>query len=304
LTIDKDHLKAFLKKQKVETLKKNKLLVESFIEDYADNFIMFCDLSKGKVDIKFCEDKEDKRRWTAYVHLTTSLPYRGAVGRQVKYFVMWSGTILGMVHLTSPLAQLKLRDEYIGSTGKDKWKSKILNKIYNVETCVAISSYSGYLTGKLLVYTIFSNEVKRYLKNKYKEDPIGFEITSLYGKSSLYNRIPFLKYLGLTDGNSAVYISDEDWKKILKEYYEVYPNTKTNRLAPVKFQIVDKLSAWYKKNNLEFPFEYNKQEFRRGVYFGYTRDCEDLEAMVNNWRRRWYLPRLRRLWVKKHECRE
>lgn len=275
---------------KRETLEKSKKVIEKYKEEYEKNLKLDCNLLKDNITVKFCETEKEKQKWTAFVHLTTSLPYRGAVGRQVKIFIYCGDCIIGMVHLTSPMAQLKLRDEYIKFT--DKWNQ--LKQIYNIETCVAIPKYSNLLTGKLLVYIVFSEEVVNYLKNKYKTNVIGFETTSLYGKSSLYNRIDFLKYLGLSEGMSAVYIKDEEWKKILQQYKEIYPNTNTNRIAPVKYQIVDKLSGWYKKNNIDFPYKYKSECFKRGVYFGYYNKCTT-ETAIENWRNRWLIGRAKRL---------
>ena len=287
---NKSDLKELFKEYKEETLLKNKKLIDNYKSDYEENLKKECNLLKDKITLEFCETKEQKQKWTAFVHLTTSLPYRGAVGRQIKLFVKCKDCIIGMVHLVSPLAQSKVRDEYLKFD--NKWEQ--LKGVYNIETCVSIEKYANLLTGQLLVYTTFSNEVVSYIESKYPEKVIGFETTSLYGKSSIYNRIHFFKYLGLTEGLSAVYLKDEEWKKIWAEYNQVFPNTKTNRIAPVKFQIVDKLSKYYKKQKKEFPYVYQSKSFQRGVYFGYKRDI-NLEDSVEEWRNRWLKGRMERL---------
>lgn len=287
---DKEHLRELFKEFKEETLEKNKKLIDKYVDDYKQNLQLSCDLLKDKISVEICETKEQKQRWTAYVHLTTSLPWRGSVGRQVKLFIKCNNHILGMVHLVSPLAQSKVRDEYLNF--ENKWEQ--LKGVYNIETCVATPKYSNLLTGKLLIYIVFSNVVVEYLEAKYGDKVIGFETTSLYGKSSIYNRIPFFKYLGLTEGLSAVYLKDEEWTKLYEEYKQVFPNTKTNRLAPVKFQIVDKLSRYYAKHNMEFPYTYKSESFRRGVYFGYVQD-KSLTVAINEWRNRWLIGRMNRL---------
>ena len=288
--MNKQELRSMFSEFKKETLEKNKNIIDKYRNDYNRNLEIDCDLINDEISVEICETKEQKQKWTAYVHLTTSLPYRGAVGRQVKLFVKCGNHILGMVHLVSPLAQMKVRDEYLNF--KNKWED--LKGVYNIETCVATPKYSNYLTGKLLIYATFSDYVVNYLEEKYQNKVIGFETTSLYGKSSIYNRIPFFKYLGLTEGLSAVYLKDEEWQKIYAEYKQVYPNTKTNRIAPVKFQIVDKLSKYYKKQGLEFPYDYQSQSFQRGVYFGYIED-KALDSRVEDWRNRWLYGRIERL---------
>lgn len=288
--VDKQELRELFTEQKEETLQKNKMLLEKYQDEYNNNLSKDIDLLNGNISIEFCETKDQIQKWKAFVHLTTSLPWKGAVGRQVKYFVKCDNAIIGMIHLTSPLAQCAVRDAYCAFD--NKWED--LKHIYNIETCVSISKWSSLLTGKLCLYTVFSNEVKQYLQNKYGDNVVGFETTSLYGKSSIYNRIPFFKYLGLTEGLSAVYISDNDWRKLWAEYKTVYPNTKTNRLAPVKFQIVDKMAKYYKKIGKEFPYTYSSANFKRGVYFGYCID-KSLEEQINDWRNRWLVGRIKRL---------
>lgn len=288
--VDKQELRELFTEQKEETLQKNKTLLEKYQDEYNNNLSKDIDLLNGNISIEFCETKDQIQKWKAFVHLTTSLPWKGAVGRQVKYFVKCDDAIIGMIHLTSPLAQCAVRDAYCAFD--NKWED--LKHIYNIETCVSISKWSSLLTGKLCLYTVFSNEVKQYLQNKYGDNVVGFETTSLYGKSSIYNRIPFFKYLGLTEGLSAVYISDNDWRKLWAEYKTVYPNTKTNRLAPVKFQIVDKMAKYYKKIGREFPYTYSSTNFKRGVYFGYCIN-KSLDEQIDTWRNRWLVGRIKRL---------
>jgi len=186
-----------------------------------------------------------------------------------------------------------------------------MNGLVNIQTCVPTPEYSHLLTGKLLVYLIFTKEVADYYYNKYGDHLIGVTTTSLFGKSSMYNRLKQLSYLGLSDGMSAVYIPDDEWHKLLKEYYSRFPNTQTNRLAPVKFQIIDKLAKKYKSEGRDFPYTYQSLSFRRGVYFGYM--CKNgkdvllgkqdmplyelptVHKAYNMWKDRWFVPRFSRI---------
>lgn len=276
---------------RLDNLSKNKLLTEFYEEQYSRDVLEEIDLLNGRIEISFCESQEQKRQWKAYVLMTSSFPWRGAVGRQVKMFVNCNGIPVGMIHLTSPMAQMRVRDAYVNFT--DKWKE--LQQYYNIEVCIPLPKYAHLLTGKLLVYSVFSQEVYTYLEGKYATNVMGFETTSLYGRSSMYNRIPFLKYLGLTDGLSAVYIKDEEWESILSDYKLKFPKQKGNRLAPVKFQIVDKLNKWYQSRGIEFPYKYQDVSFRRGVYLGKTKDHDiSLSDSVDEWRKRWLKKRMGR----------
>lgn len=296
--VNKRDKRGLMYEQKQESLEKNKKLINKYRLDYDMELTSTCDLLSDNIYIQHCSNQTLKQKWTAFVHLTTSLPYRNSVGRQVKLFIVCGKSIIGMVHLTSAMAQLKLRDEYLGWSYDEKWTNKKINGIYNVQTCVSMK-YQDLLTCKLLVYCVFSKEIKSLLMNLYRDKVNGIEITSLYGKSSVYNRIPFLKYLGKTEGNSAVLISDENWKKLLNEYNIRFAKKRgkaisKTRLAPVKFQIINKMEEEYIRNNETFPYDYKKVEFERGVYFGSDFDYS-LNERINQWKTRWLIPRMERL---------
>lgn len=268
---------------------KNSALIKRWESDYNADNSGSVNLLTGKISVDFCETPDEKRKWKAYTLVTSSFPWRGAVGRQVKAFIKCDEVILGMIHLTSPLAQMRVRDAYLDF--ENKWTQ--LQEFYNIETCIPMPNYSRFLTGKLLVYIVFSEDTYSYLENKYGQRVSGFEVTSLYGKSSMYNRIPFLKYLGKTDGMSAIYITEEEWKNLLKDYKSKFPEMKSNRIAPVKFQIVDKLSKWYTSRGQAFPFEYHSEVYRRGVYVGKRSDHNvTTEESISEWKRRWLKKRM------------
>lgn len=272
--------------------KKNSGLIEKWSRAYNKENKTIPDLLNGEVSIRFCETPEEKKKWKAYVLLTSSSPWRGAVGRQVKAFMECDGVTIGMIHLTSPLAQMRVRDSYLNF--EDKWVQ--LQEFYNIETCIPMPNCANLLTGKLLVYLVFSKNVYDYLGEKYKQAVTGFEVTSLYGKSSMYNRIPFLKYLGKTDGMSAIYITDEQWRALLADYKRKFPEMAKNRMAPVKFQIIDKLSKWYISRGEEFPFDYQSEVYKRGVYVGLKKDHDvSTDESITEWRERWLIKRMERI---------
>ena len=298
MSVDKLKLRALFDESKQESLVKNKKIIDQFIDEYNEDQKKTADLVNGKITVLPCETTKEKRRWAAYVHLEHSMPYRGGVGRRVQFLVYCDDVVIGMFQLMSPMAQCRVRDQNMEWTDKEtKWKN--VNRCYNISICCPVRKYANVLTGKLLVFTIFSKEVVDYMAKKYDHEVLGFETTSLYGKSAMYNRIPFLKFLGLTDGYSAICITDGEWKKIRDEWRERLPNNKqagkdTSRLAEVKYQVIHKLKGWYKKNKIDFPYNYEDVSYRRGVYFGFTPDCPSLDSRIAEWRKRWLTGRLER----------
>ncbi len=304
MNITKEQMRKLMWEQKVETLKNNRDVVLEYLEAYRNNLTLSCDLMNDEIGIVVCSRKSEVSMWNAFTHLTTSLPFRGSLGRSLKFFAVCNGHILGMVNMRSAPAQCGLRDEYLGWSHADKWKEYRMNTIFDIGVCVSTRRYADFLTGKMLVYIAFSDEIVNQLKEKYvrrrpsfdlgdmaiRDDGIlGYMVTSLYGKNSMYNRIPFLKYLGKSKGYSGIYLSDEEWKKVRREFRRVFPD----KLLPLKFQAIDRLSIHYKKQGKEFPYAVSNAAWQRGVYFGHLKDAgKPLAEMVEDWRSRWFAKRV------------
>ncbi len=303
MEITKDQMRDLMWEQKAETLRNDRDSILEHLGAYRNNLALSCDLMNDEVRIVVCRRKSEVLMWNAYTHLTTSLPFRGSLGRSLKFFVECNGHVLGMVNMRSAPAQCDLRDKYLGWSHADKWKEYKMNSIFDIGVCVSTRKYANLLTGKLLVYAAFSANIVSQLRKKYdrkrssfdlegidaKDDGIlGYMVTSLYGKSSIYNRIPFLKYLGNSKGYSGIYLSDDEWQNVKKEFREVFPG----KLLPLKFQVIDRLSIHYKKRGKEFPYMVRNTAWRRGVYFGHLRDAgKPLVEMIGDWRERWFLKR-------------
>jgi len=309
--LEKLKLREIVKTNKESTLLKNKSKIEEFLPDIEKIQSNLPKIEKIDPYIFFCDEKYWKNIWTVLVHTTSSLPFKEVVGRRIKILIRDKQTdyILGMVHLSSDLSSISLRDKFISWKNDLKWKG--INKLLNIQTCVPTPVFSQYLTGKLLVYLSFTKEVVDKYKILYSENLIGLTTTSLYGKSSMYNRIPFLNYLGLTIGTSVLHISDEIWSKILADAKIKLGNIKPkNRLNYNRHELFEKLRGFYRKNKLEWPYKIDQteqQENKRGVYFGYT--CQngqnvllknetpiynniDVDYRFNEWKNRWLNKRI------------
>lgn len=289
--MDKEKQLEFISMQKDEILSRYCWMIDKYRDEYEYNNNLDIDLDSADIRLVFAESKDDIQKWKVFSMLTTSLGGEDAVGRRLKVFVYADDMIIGMLQFCSPLAILGERDKYLNLTEN---KFQILKGVYNIGSCLPIRKYAHLLTGKLLIYAAFSNEVREKLQSRYGDKVIGYETTSLYGKSSMYNRIPFLKFLGVSKGYSAVHISLEDWKKIMQEYFSIFPRKMGKQMGLKKYQILDRLNKYYKKLNKPFPYEYKSTLFQRGIYFGYAID-KSLDEQVQEWRRRWYFPRKERL---------
>jgi len=236
----------------------------------------------------------------------------GEVGRRIHYLVRdrETGFIIGIVGLASDLT-IPIRDKFIGWTHQNKWKGKRINYLMNVQHCISTPEFGNYLAGKLCALSTKSKEVQDYFENKYGHRLAMMTVTSLYGKSSLYNRLDGFIYLGTSKGYSSVLVPlevkqqmREDFKKTKGKHSEIYYNEDGS--IKEKYGVVkgyQKLSKYWKVQSIEnfrgvyvIPLAKNYREFLREETD--TLDLtnyKEFDIIVEEWRERWCLPRIQRI---------
>ena len=244
--------------------------------------------------------------------MVSSSPLSGEVGRRIHYLVRdsESGFILGIVGIASDLT-IPIRDKHIGWTHKNKWAGKRINYLMNIQHCIATPEFSNMLIGKLCALSTLSQEVQERFESNYNHSLAMMSVTSLYGKSSMYNRLKEFKYLGTTKGFSSVLIPlevkermREDFKKKKGKFSEIYYNedgSVRERYGVVKgYQKLSKYGQVQSVENLRgvyvIPLTYNYREFLRQETD--TLDIiekESFATITKAWKERWYLPRMERL---------
>lgn len=315
--MEKDEMRQLMFTQKLSVLDKRRNLIGEFLDMYKENLNIKCDLMNDEIKIVYCLSPPKGRLWNAFTHLTTSLPFRDGYGRRVKIFVTCNDHILGMLCMRSPPGTNQLRDEYLGWTHEIKWKKdRAINSIYDIGVCVSTRMYANHLTGKLLVYAAFSDEVATFLEKRYsgketnldgnfddgvvkdsEEKLLGYMTTSLYGKSSIYNRIPFLKYLGLSKGFSGVYLTEQQWIEVRRDFLEKIASRRGDKAKKVfKYQMLAELNRRAEQKGKKYKYASRNDAWRRGVYFGHLKDArKPLDEMVADWRTRWLENRLKKI---------
>jgi hypothetical protein len=132
-----------------------------------------------------------------------SVPVSRGFGRRQRFLVIDKNNdkLVGLFALGDPVFNLAARDKYIGWNANDR-----VSRLYNVMDIFilgAVPPYSNLLCGKLVALLATSNEVRKYVYDKYigtmtniqkshKNPSVVFlTTTSALGRSSLYNRITF-----------------------------------------------------------------------------------------------------------------
>jgi len=308
----KEFSSAITKEEKIEVMKKRK---DKYVERYKEALnpiyaecvrdryqIQDVDIKNIEPVIQFCETEEEKKAWRYLRIVASSLQYTGYVGRIINFFVKdkSSGCIIGICGLGSDFRSLRKRDEYIGWNREQK--EKRLQSLMNIYTCVSLEPFNQLISGKLLAMSCFSDEVIDYFEKSYEEKLAGLTVTSIYGKSIQYDRIPHLKFLGLSDGVGTVQFSNStlmDIHTYFKEHDLKLQKDGRKFVTQAKARMVDKVcrDIGLKSGMLE-------HKHRRGIYFGYTKEnakdfllCKSdemkrfkdrsMNELSNYWKERW-----------------
>ena len=249
-----------------------------------------------------------------------SSPYSEYVGRRIKLIIRDNGLpgkpVIGIAALGSPIIHIPERDQWIG------WdtKTRTRNLIYTMDAYVigAVPPYNHLLGGKLVSYLLASNEVRKFYSEKYKDKVtiidkriantlVGIFTTSLYGKSSQYNRLKFqdnLLYqpIGQTKGYGTLHLSKETIHEMVKFLRSKDINI-NHRFGDGPSWVMRVISAAgellgfdsdfllkhsFKRNIYFVPLAKNFREvlngeIKRPKYFNYSK-----KELVNHWKERWF----------------
>jgi len=154
-----------------------------------------------------------------------SVPVSAGFGRRLRYLV-WDDSnekLIGIIALGDPVFNLKVRDELIDWTSKDR--AKRLVNIMDAYVLGAVPPYNFLLGGKLVASLIRTKEVrddfaKKYgdtkgiiSKKKKRAQLVMVMTSSALGRSSVYNRLkldkqPYFRSIGYTGGWGHFHVPD------------------------------------------------------------------------------------------------
>lgn len=257
--------------------------------------------------LKWVETEREKNIWFYARNIVSSAPDDPVVGRRMLFYVCdeRTGRWLGIVRLVSPMNVISPRERYVGWKNETKWKR--LNNVLNIQTCVPIQPFGTLCGGKLLALLCLSNEVREKYKLIYGDDLVAIETTSLFGKSSQYNRLPEFAHLGNTLGSTNTHIDKETWNSV-RQWLVLNPERDVAGKHAAKLRSVvhaarglgvksEGKDASYAKHFRGFywgELATNAVEVLNDVEFSVISDFIDrpTDMIIKKWLDRWYFMRL------------
>ncbi len=225
---DKGIIRQSMSIRRHEIISKNKNWIEKHIDFARENLTDGFEALNSEIEpiIEICESRKQHKLFRILRYYWSS-PYSEYVGRRIKLIVrdaaIKSQPVIGIAALGSPIIHIPERDDFIGW---DK-KTRTSNLVYLMDAYVvgAVPPYNLLLGGKLVSFVIVSNEIRKIYKEKYADritliekrkanDLVGIFTTSLYGRSSQYNRLKYegkliYRPIGETKGYGTLHLTDE-----------------------------------------------------------------------------------------------
>lgn len=275
-------------------------------------------LSEIKPIVEVCQTQHQFDIFRIFRYYWSS-PYSEYVGRRIKLIIrddaLSTKPVIGIAALGSSIVHIPDRDKFVGWDKATRTK----NLIYTMDAYVlgALPPYNHLLGGKLISYLVASNEVRDIYQQKYKDvvtniskrtanDIACIFTTSLYGKSSQYNRVKFngnslYAHIGETKGYGTFHLTDETFEA-MRELLDSKGISVTNRFGdgPIWRMRVIRTAADILGFDADFllrhsfqrtiyitPLATNCREFLQGKeekldYYNYP-----LSSLVQYWRKRW-----------------
>jgi uncharacterized protein DUF4338 len=321
---DKEVVRASMQIKRQVSLSKHAAWIKEHAESCRKSLADGSKVWESKIEpvIEICKTQEQLDLFR-FFRFYWSSPYSEYVGRRIKLLIrdkaLPQKPLIGIAALGSSIVHIPERDSWI------KWdtKARTKNLVYAMDAYVlgALPPYNHLLGGKLISYLMASKEVRKIFEAKYKGKITNISqrtanrlacifTTSLYGKSSQYNRVKYngeLVYIpiGHTRGYGTLHLADETFdamRDLLKGQNILVPNRFGD--GPVWRMRVIRTAAELLKFDSDFllrhsfqraiyavPLAKNAREFLQGKdsrlkYFNYS-----LADLTDHWKKRWLTPR-------------
>lgn len=321
---DKEVVRTSMEIKRQEQLQKHSNWLSNHSHLAVDNLACGNDVITSRIEpiIEVCET-QDQLDLFRVCRFYWSSPYSEYVGRRIKLLIRDSSLpnspLIGIAALGSSIVHIPERDAWIG------WDTEALtrNLVYTMDAYVlgALPPYNYFLGGKLISYILASNEVRELFSRKYKNKVTNISMrkanrlaciftTSLYGKSSQYNRLKFhdeLLYvpIGKTKGYGTLHLTDETFDA-MRDLLKIHKILVTNRFGdgPIwRMRVIRTASQLlgfdsdfllrhsFQRNIYAIPLAHNFRQFLKGQhtklnYFDYP-----MSSLIEHWRSRWLTQR-------------
>ncbi len=318
---DKEVIQRAMSIKRNEIIKNNKSWIDGRMPIAQNNLADGYHVLASRIEpiIEVCQTQKQHKLFRIYRYYWSS-PYSEYVGRRIKLIIRDAGIkgkpVIGIAALGSPIIHIPERDKWIG-WNKDV-RTENLNYAMDAYVIGALPPYNYLLGGKLVSYILASKEIRKIYREKYKDQIsliskksrsvlVGLFTTSLYGKSSQYNRLRYngeelYKKIGQTKGFGTLHLTNETFsamQEFLKSK-DIFISNKFGSGPSWTMRLIHKtgemlgfdpnllLRHSFKRDIYFVPYGSKSVNFLNGrtkypLYFNYS-----MNELVEFWKNRWY----------------
>jgi len=310
----KETIKYSMSIKREEIINKNRTWINNHIDDARNNLADGYNVltSEIKPIIEICSTQEQYDLFRLFRYYWSS-PFSEYVGRRIKIIIRDAGLInkpvIGIAALGSPIIHIPERDNYIG--WDKNIRTKKINYMMDAYVIGALPPYNYLLGGKLVSILLTSKEIRKIYKKKYKNSSyselVGLFTTSLYGKSSQYNRLALSGRklyvpIGDTKGYGTLHLTTETINamiELLKNKNIIVSNlfgegpSWTMRVIRtvgdlLGFDSNQLLMHSFKRKIYFIPFAKNTKEFLNDKNKSLKFFSQNIDYLTEYWKDRWY----------------
>jgi hypothetical protein len=318
---DKETIKHSMSIKRDEIINKNRLWIDNHIDNARNNLADGVNVLKSQIEpvIEICSTQKQYDLFRLFRYYWSS-PYSEYVGRRIKLIIRDAGLenkpIIGIAALGSPIIHIPERDNYIG--WNKNTRTKKINYMMDAYVIGALPPYNYLLGGKLISILLTSKEIRRIYKKKYKNSAYselaGLFTTSLYGKSSQYNRLVIngrkvYEAIGDTKGFGTLHLTMETINAMvdfLREKNIIVSNSFgdgpswTMRVIRTTGNILgfdanQLLMHSFKRKIYFIPFAKNTKDFMKKKNKNLEFYSQNIKCLSEYWKNRWYNNRIKNL---------
>ncbi len=255
-----------------------------------------------------------------------SVPVSRGFGRRFRVLVFdaSNGKLFGLLGLTDPVFNLRVRDTWVGWDAHQR--EERLVHVMDAYVLGAVPPYNSLLGAKLMALLSTSDFIRDVFRKRYRTSRSVIRqrefdgrlamitTTSALGRSSIYNRLRFrgeevFHPVGFTEGYGHFHLANGTYEHLRAYLVSLgdeeitrykFGNGPNYRIRVVRTALEhlklppDLLRHGVRRGVYVAPLAENSQEFLRGERERLRWRERPFEEMVDLWRERWLLPRASR----------
>lgn len=235
-SLSKDAIKQLHRPAREEFLLKNASWIQRTFNKYRDFFADGHQVYPDKISPQLIQvQKPWHHELFRLARFYWSIPYSHGFGRRLRFLILDASNekLIGIFGLQSPPIAFPVRDRLFNYPPGQK--VQLVNQTMDIYTLGALPPYNRLLGGKLVAFSVCTNEVREAYRQQYSGKTTEMEkrvlpphlvaltTTSAFGRSSIYNRLKYrgqllAESLGFTNGYGNFHL--QRLYPILKAYLE------------------------------------------------------------------------------------